>query len=101
MNKRAFGVSEIVVLIAVLGMLALITIRFVSPDILDFSFLKSRGGAFLSGCIFFFLSFKEFVIARSKNEWVPNRIAGIIRVPLYLAATIFFLYLTVTGVANA
>jgi len=101
MNKRAFGASEIIVLIAMLGILALMTIRFFSLDALDFSLLESRVGAFLAGSIFFFLSFRELRIARSKNEWTPNRIAGIIRVPLYLAATIFLFYLTVTGVTNA
>lgn len=101
MNKRASDVNEIIVLIAMLGILALMTIQFFSPEALDFSFLKSRLGTFLSGCVLCYLAFREFRSARSKVDWTPNRFAGIIRAPLYFAATIFLFYLTATGGANA
>ncbi len=101
MSKKAFGLVEFIILTALLGMLALLAIRFVQPELLDLPFFNTQLGSFLLGCFFCYFTLNQFKAAKSKDEWGLNRVAGIIRVPLYLAAAVFLFYVAATGGLNA
>ncbi len=101
MIKRTFGIYEFLVLISLLGMLALLAIRIFNPELLHIQLFYTRAGTFLFGVLFFYFTLKEYKIAKNNEEWAPNRVAGFIRVPLYAAASLFFLYIAVTGSLDA
>ncbi|WHI46078.1 hypothetical protein ACJJIW_12275 [Microbulbifer sp. JMSA004] len=101
MNKKALGINEIIILTTLLAMLGLLAIRFLNPEMLNLSIFNTRAGSFLLGCAFCYFTLNEFKAAIDKDEWGPNRVAGIIRVPLYLAAALFLFYMTASGGINA
>ena len=101
MSKRVFGLNEFIILAALLGMLALLTIRFVNPELLDLPFFNTQLGSFIGGCFFCYFTRNQFKAAKFKEEWGPNRVAGIIRVPLYFAVAVFLFYVAATGGLNA
>ncbi|WP_444923332.1 hypothetical protein ACJJH9_15700 [Microbulbifer sp. DLAB2-AF] len=97
MNKMNFGIKEFVILIALLGMVVLLAVRFLKPELLNYSSIRNPISSFIFGCLSFYLMVDQYKVARSVDEWGPNRLAGIIRVPLYFAASIFMFYLAATG----
>jgi uncharacterized membrane protein len=101
MSKRVFGINEFIILAALLGMLALLAIRFLNPELLYMSIFSTQIGSFLLGCIFCYFTLNEYKAAKSKDEWWLNRAAGVIRVPLYILAAIFLFYIAATGNFNA
>ena len=101
MSKRIFGINEFIILTVLLGMLVLFAVRLLNPEVLNQSFFGTRIGSFLLGCFFCYFTLHEYKTAKSKDEWRPNRIAGVIRVPLYCAAAIFLFYIAATRGINA
>lgn len=88
-------------MLALLGIVALLIIRFVFPELLTFSFIPVRVGAILFGCLFLYFSYCEYKAASDDNGWAPARIAGLIRFPLYLGMSGYLFYFSVAEAYNA
>lgn len=101
MSKRVFGVNETLVLAALLGLLTSLVMRFLDPELLNLSYFNTRIGAFLLGCFFTYFTLNEFKAAKDSDEWRSSRLAGAVRVPLYLAATLFLFFVAARGGVNA
>ena len=92
MSKKAFGFSELLILLSLSGMIALLVIRIFSPELPDMTFIYCRVGFFLLGLLFCYFAFDQYVSAKSRDEWFVSRIAAAIRIPLYLSAAAFLFY---------
>ena len=100
MNKKSLGLNEIIILVSLVGMLLILAVRFWRPELLIFTFISTRLGSFLFGCLFLYFSYNEFKRVKESECWFANRLAGVIRVPLYVAASIYLYYLAVNGGIN-
>lgn len=101
MSKKVFGINELLILLALVGMLVLLAVRFTNPELLNMPFFITRIGSFFLGCFFGYFTLNEYRAAKNKDEWGPNRVAGVIRVPIYAGASILLFYFAATGELNA
>jgi hypothetical protein len=103
MNKNRFGIPEITISLAIVGMIAIIAVRIFNPDLfsLSFSFIDNRLLFILLGVFLTLASIWQFKIARLDDKPGLNKVMAHIRVILNVVLALACFYLALIGGLNA